>query len=196
MSVKSVIANINGANIQLHKQSDGSYTGAIRAPVIAGQYGLTVTAQDEAGNESSYKTILEVIKWKPPKVYWVETDRFNIVDYNRIKGNLEHLHEKACELYGDFFVENMGPDKLSYSEWFRASECNKFENNLDAINDAVFTQDFGKKVQFYENQPFIMWHELNRIEGACLEIFRLLTEQKMNKPRLSLHFGNRKGVRI
>ena len=33
--------------------------------------------------------------WINPKTDWTKNDRFNYSDYNRIKNNLNYLHEKT-----------------------------------------------------------------------------------------------------
>ena len=60
------------------------------------------------------------MSWQQPKTNWTVMDRFNIGDYNRIRGNLAYLHAKAQELYHAFSVTDMGEDKADYSEYFYA----------------------------------------------------------------------------
>lgn len=133
--------------------------------------------------------------WTTPKTDWKSTDRFNISDYNRIKGNLEYLHEFAEELYLSFSTEDMGDNKESYADYFYADEFNLFENNLKILNQNIFTQDFGIAQKFYDNGPFIQYGELNRIESATLSMYNLLTIQKKNLPRMAFRLGNAKGVK-
>lgn len=135
------------------------------------------------------------MSWQEPRV-WAADDRFNISDYNRIKGNLEYLHEKAEELYHIFQISNMGSDKADYSAYFYASEFNAFEQNLDTINQNIFSQDFGVRQTFYDNGPFIQWEELNRIEDAILSMYQLLERQETVLRRLSFRLGNMKGVAV
>lgn len=140
----------------------------------------------------------KVIKmaWTTPKTDWKSTDRFNISDYNRIKGNLEYLHEFAEELYLPFSTEDMGDNKESYADYFYADEFNLFEDNLKILNQNIFTQNFGIAQKFYDNGPFIQYGELNRIESATLSMYDLLTVQKKNLPRMAFRLGNAKGGKI
>lgn len=135
------------------------------------------------------------MSWQEPRV-WAADDRFNISDYNRIKGNLEYLHEKAEELYHTFQISNMGSDKADYSAYFYASEFNTFEQNIDTINQNIFSQDFGVRQTFYDNGSFIQWEELNRIEAAILSMYQLLERQETVLRRLSFRLGNMKGVAV
>ena len=43
--------------------------------------------------------------------------------------------------------------------------------NLEHICQGTFPFDIGEKQMFYDNQPFIDWRELNRIEEACRLIY-------------------------
>lgn len=134
--------------------------------------------------------------WIEPKTNWVSTDRFNIEDYNRIKGNIEYLHERAEKLYRAFGIQNMGEDKADYSAFFYANEFNLFEQDLAIINQSIFTQDLGVSQTFYDNGPFIQWDELNRIESATVAMLELLNRQRAGLRRLSFQLGNMKGVKI
>ena len=105
--------------------------------------------------------------WQQPKTDWQASDYFNIEDYNRIKGNLNEIRQQALTLWPDFTFEDMGDDKNYTDYGFYADELNRFEANVENICDGVFPFKVGDRKTFYENQPFIDWKELNRIEEAC-----------------------------
>lgn len=134
--------------------------------------------------------------WLTPKTDWIITDRFNIQDYNRIKGNLEFLHERAERLHHKFPIRGMGSDKADYSVFFYADEFNLFEENLDIINQSVFMKNYGQSQSFFDNGPFIRWDELNRIESAVLEMNSILDRQEAGLKRLAFRLGNIKGVAV
>ncbi len=52
------------------------------------------------------------------KTNWTINDRFNYVDYNRIKNNLTYLYELAQEVYKQFSIVDMGADIEDYTGWF------------------------------------------------------------------------------
>lgn len=137
-----------------------------------------------------------VMAWIDPKTNWASTDRFNIEDYNRIKGNLEYVYEKAVEISAIFSIQDMGNEKTGYADFFYASEFNLFEQNLATINQNIFTQDYGVAQTFYDNGPFIQWEELNRIESATLSMLEILNRQKAGLRKLSFRLGNMKGVKV
>ena len=109
--------------------------------------------------------------WQQPKTDWTAEDFFNIEDYNRIKGNLNEIRQQALLLWPDFEFEEMGEDKTYQDYGFYADEINRFEANVDHICDGTFPFSVGERQTFYENQPFIDWKELNRIEEACRLIY-------------------------
>ena len=133
--------------------------------------------------------------WQEPKTDWEAGDYFNVADYNRIKGNLNALRELAISLYPSFEIEDMGADK-NYSDYgFYADEINRFEANIDHIRSGTYPFSTGVRKTFYENQPFIDWKELNRIEGACLLIYNNLIGQREGRARLPYQLGRRREPR-
>lgn len=109
--------------------------------------------------------------WQQPKTNWKESDFFNIEDYNRIKANLSEIRSQALILWPDFVFEEMGPDKSYQDYGFHADEINRLEANVDHICAGTFPFAVGPRQTFYDNQPFIDWRELNRIEEACRLIY-------------------------
>nr|DAZ67287.1 MAG TPA: hypothetical protein [Caudoviricetes sp.] len=105
--------------------------------------------------------------WQQPKTDWRENDFFNIQDYNRIKGNLIEIRSQAFTLWPDFDFEDMGEDKTYQDYGFHADEINRFEANIDHVCAGTYPFAVGNRKTFYDNQPFIDWRELNRIEEAC-----------------------------
>ena len=123
------------------------------------------------------------MSWETPKIDWTGADRFDAPNYNRIKNNLDFLHDMAQTLYRDFFIEDMGPDK-DYSSFYFADEINRLADNLELVNSAVYPLDIGEKTVYVQNQAFIGYADLNRLESAILKIYVLLQEQKENNVRL------------
>lgn len=179
------------------KESNSVYTGELTAPIDSGSYPVTVSAYDDSGNVTvDNSTVAEVTLWHTPKTNWKATDRFNYVDYNRIKNNLTYLHELAQEVYKQFQIADMGEDITDYTGWFTAAAFNTFENNLETINKNIFTQDYGVSQRFFDNGAFIQWQELNRIESATLQMNDLLERQKATLRKLPFRLGAFREVRI
>lgn len=109
--------------------------------------------------------------WQQPKTNWQEGEFFNIEDYNRIKGNLNEIRAQALILWPDFSWYEMGNDKTYLDYGFYADEINNFEENIEHICNGVYAFQVGEKKIFYDNQKFIDWAELNRIEEACRLIY-------------------------
>lgn len=123
--------------------------------------------------------------WQTPKTDWEAGEYFNIGDYNRIKGNLTAIRELAQSFYPNRIpFEEMGEDKRYEDYGFYADELNRFEANLDHICAGTYPFAIGVRQTFYDNQPFIDWKELNRIEQACLLLYGNLNGQKNGRSRL------------
>jgi len=110
--------------------------------------------------------------WIQPKTNWSEKDYFNIEDYNRIKNNINEIRSQAILLWADFSIEDMGADKTYHDYGFYADEINKFENNIEHLKNGIYSFQTGEKQTFYDNQLFINYQELNRIEKACLIMYQ------------------------
>lgn len=113
--------------------------------------------------------------WQQPKTDWKADDFFNIEDYNRIKENLNEIRTLALTLWPDFSFEEMGNDKTYADYGFHADEINRFEENVSNICAGTYPFSVGEQRTFYDNQPFIDWQELNRIESACLLMYENMT---------------------
>jgi len=123
--------------------------------------------------------------WQTPKTTWKEGDFFNIEDYNRIKGNINEIRSQALLLWPDFTFEEMGADKTYEDYGFYANEINRFEANLDYICAGTYAFKIGSRQTFYDNQLFIDWQELNRIEEACRLIYSNIQSRYNGRKTLS-----------
>ncbi|MDO4327136.1 MAG: hypothetical protein Q4E24_14070 [bacterium] len=127
--------------------------------------------------------------WQEPKTDWQETDFFNIEDYNRIKGNLNEIRRQALLLWPDFDFDEMGADKTYQDYGFYADEINCFEANVEHICVGIFPFVVGERQTFYDNQPFIDWKELNRIEEACRLIYSNIKSRIEGRKTLAFPLG-------
>lgn len=134
--------------------------------------------------------------WSEPKTNWVQSDRFNFSDYNRIKNNIAYLKERAIEIYLDFPFEDMGADKVSYADYPYADEFTKLESNLERIKVNTFRFDDSESKTWSENQRTPSYEDFNRIEMACLKFYKGLEGVKANKGKLSLRLGSGKFVKL
>ena len=201
MAVTKATAQL-GTNIKdMQSFSDKRYEASLTSPVLSGDYSVEIKAYDDAGNvsvanaETNPELTVEVTKWHTPKTNWTINDRFNFVDYNRIKNNLEYLHEKAYKLWKPFEIEDMGEDIFDYVTAWKAKYFNAWEKNLDIVNNVILTRDYGFSQTFYENGVFIQWNELNRIESAILSMKDILDRQKLGLRKLSFRLGDFKEVK-
>ncbi len=195
MAIENVSVTVADETEEL-SQDGNIYSGEIEAPQESGIYSVSVSAYDEVGNVSVSETYVDVSLWHPPKTDWAQTDRFNFKDYNRIKNNIEYLHQKAVSLWKPFNIEDMGENIYDYTSAWDAEKFNIFERNLEVINNNIFSQYYGYMQTFFYNGPFIKADELNRIESAILSMNDILERQKQGIRRLSFRLGTFKGVKI
>lgn len=133
--------------------------------------------------------------WQLPKTDWQQGEFFNIDDYNRIKNNLNEIRSQALTLWPNFVFDGMGADKTYQDYGFYADEINRFESNIDNICAGTFPFPVGTRKTFYDNQPFIDWGELNRIERACLKIHENIMGGRSGIQRLIFTLGTRRAIK-
>ena len=139
--------------------------------------------------------------WQTPKTDWYGKviegvyvgDRFNAVDYNRIKNNLIYLRDLAITVYEGFNIETVSNDKTT-ADFFYADEINAMERNLDTINNNTLKRNYGTRVTFSANGNTPVYTELNRLESAILDLYDRLSNQSEGRRTLTFNFGMKGGL--
>lgn len=140
--------------------------------------------------------------WTTPKTNWYGAndesgvyhgDRFNAVDFNRIKNNLAYLRELAIMMYAEFSIVSLGADRTT-SSYFYADEINQLEQNLVAINANTLKRSYGSSPTYNDNGKTMDFRELNRLEGAILDLYDKLTNQSNGRRTLEWNFGMKGGL--
>lgn len=135
--------------------------------------------------------------WETPKTNWqgyVDNngnyigDRFNAGDFNRIKNNLEYLKELAIKLYDSFSIVSLGADKTP-ADYFYADEINALEENLNTINKNTLNMSYGTSPVYNDNGNTMDFIELNRLEGAILDLYDKLTNKSNGRRMFTWNFG-------
>lgn len=135
--------------------------------------------------------------WETPKTNWqgyVDNngnyigDRFNAGDFNRIKNNLEYLRDLAIKLYDSFSIVSLGADKTP-ADYFYADEINALEENLNTINKNTLNMSYGTSPVYNDNGNTMDFIELNRLEGAILDLYDKLTNKSNGRRMFTWNFG-------
>lgn len=134
--------------------------------------------------------------WTTPKTDWhgEETDGvysgdyFNASDFNRIKNNLDYLRELAVKMYDSFTIQSLGDDR-SEKDYFYADEINKLEDNLKTINNNTLKRSYGMAPTYADNGNTMDFKELNRLEGAILDLYNKLTNEHDGRRMFTWNFG-------
>lgn len=139
--------------------------------------------------------------WSTPKTDWNgETvdgvyigDRFNAVDFNRIKNNLEYLRELAIKMYEEFSIRSLGSDRTP-KDFFYADEINALEDNLKTINNNSLKRSYGNVPVYVDNGNTMDFKELNRLESAILDLYEKLTNEYEGRRMFTWNFGMKGGL--
>lgn len=139
--------------------------------------------------------------WQTPKTDWhggvdangvYEGDRFNAVDFNRIKNNLQYLRDMAIKLYQEFTIPSLGVDRTP-RDYFYADEINQMEANLNTINANTLKLSYGASPVYIENGNTMDFAELNRLEGAILDLYDKLNNETNGRRMFTWNFGMKGG---
>lgn len=139
--------------------------------------------------------------WVTPKTDWygytdadgVYTgDRFNAADFNRIKNNLQFLRDLAITMYSTFSIVSLGSDRTP-ADYFYADEINQLEANLNTINTNTLRRSYGSTPSYNDNGNTMDFNELNRLEGAILDLYDRLSNQSEGRRMFTWNFGTKGG---
>ena len=131
--------------------------------------------------------------WVTPKTDWNAESRFNAADFNRIKNNLQYLRDLAITMYDEFDIVSIGGDRTP-RDYFYADEINQLEENLVTINDNTLRRSYGESPLYNDNGKTMDFVELNRLEGASLDIYDRLINESEGRRMFIWNFGMKGGV--
>ena len=131
--------------------------------------------------------------WTTPKTNWAKPtydalgnytgEYFNVADYNRISGNLEHLKSMAVALYLPFPWTVMAAATLE--SYGYATYFDNIEKNIEAIAANCYRPPgMAATRQWYGNQNAPTWEDFNRMESTILLFYDIFTRQAANKRKL------------
>lgn len=139
--------------------------------------------------------------WTTPKTNWNGDsaadgtyigDRFNAVDFNRIKNNLDYLRELAIKMYDEFVIHALGSDRTP-ADYFYADEINQLEENLNTINRNTLRRSYGTAPTYVDNGNTMDFVELNRLESAILDLYDRLSNESEGRRMFTWNFGMKGG---
>ncbi|MDM8200815.1 hypothetical protein [Allofournierella massiliensis] len=126
--------------------------------------------------------------WQTPKISWTESDAFRLdPDYERIRGNLLYLRQRAAAItrrpdYGE--MSSYTADGLPLADFF-----NRVEENLAALADAVQPRPEYSTRSFSPGSLVWDWRDLERIEGMLLQVCNDLNAIESGQQKLAFCLG-------
>ena len=87
----------------------------------------------------------------------------------------------------------MGNDRTE-KDYFYADEINQLEANLNTINNNTLKLSYGTAPTYVENGNTMDFSELNRLEGAILDLYDKLTNQSEGRRMFQWNFGIKEGL--
>ena len=126
--------------------------------------------------------------WQTPKISWTESDAFRLdPDYERIRGNLLYLRQRAAAItrrpdYGE--MSSYTADGLPLADFF-----NRVEENLAALADVVQPRPEYSTRSFSPGSLVWDWRDLERIEGMLLQIYNDLNAIENGQQKLAFCLG-------
>ena len=139
--------------------------------------------------------------WTTPKTDWYGAvdangvysgDRFNAEDFNRIKNNLQCLRDLAGKIYEEFDIDSVCDDK-TVTDYFYADEINQLEENLNTINSHTMNLSYGATPVYMDYGNIMDFTELNRLEGATLDLYEKIKNRIEGRRMFQWNFGIKGG---
>lgn len=126
--------------------------------------------------------------WQTPKTTWAEQDPFCLdPDYERIRGNLLYLRQRAAAITqkpGYSRMQDYAVDGVPLAEFF-----NRVEENLAALAAAVQPRPEYATRTFVPSDLVWDWRDLERIEGMLLQIYNDLNAIENGQQKLAFCLG-------
>ena len=135
------------------------------------------------------------MEWIEPKTDWTSESYFNADDYNRITCNITYLYGLSSTLFIGVDSSVIGEEKNVYSLIY-AREINEIEEKLSELNSLTYNLNIGQQMEYMDNGRTMDYNELNRIEEACLKIYKTMVSHKDSLKRLSFVLGGQKGFKV
>ena len=87
---------------------------------------------------------------------------------------------------------SLGADRTP-RDYFYADEINQLEANLMTINDKTLKRTYGDSPSYIDNGNTMDFNELNRLEGAILDLYDRLQNQADGRRMFTWNFGMKGG---
>lgn len=127
--------------------------------------------------------------WQEPKTTWKNNDYFNLSpDYQRIKGNIEYLHELSLKLFKTYIIYNLNTYQIT--DFPKADFFNNIVYDVDMINRNTVNVNCSQMRSYTPNGLIWTYDDLNIIEKNIALLYNELKIKRYdNIPKLSFTLG-------
>ena len=140
---------------------------------------------------------MDALAWIDPKTNYINSDKFNAEDFNRIIGNIKELAGKAARLKKKpDIIDQEEKDAVNYTSLIYADDFNSVIKNINTINAAAYDIALEAMVTYKDGGKTPMAAELNTIEGNIEKMAKNINANYANMEKLEFNLGNYKGIRI
>lgn len=127
--------------------------------------------------------------WQTPKTTWENNEVFEVaLDYERIRGNINYLHELAEQLYPPFSLDTMADAPATgfpYPNWLNTV----VDNTGKLARETLTPSDFLEMARYKGNAPGWDADDLNRIESNHQLLYGIFKGTIELLPKLSFEIG-------
>lgn len=130
--------------------------------------------------------------WQEPKTTWKNNDFFNLSpDYQRIKGNIEYLHELSLKMFNHYSIYALGTYVVN--DFPKVDFFNNIVYDIDMINNNTIGPDnplYATMRSYTPNGKIWTYEDLNIIENNIAMLYNELKVKRYdNIPKLSFTLG-------
>lgn len=127
--------------------------------------------------------------WTTPKTNWINGEYFNLTpDYDRIKGNIEHLIALSAEIYTPYPTTPL--ESPTIADYPTASFFNKVVDDTKAILDNCYSPIGTREMRNYvANGEAWNADDLNAIESNHLRLYQAFMGQIEGIPKVEFTLG-------
>jgi hypothetical protein len=106
--------------------------------------------------------------------------------------SVQFSYQLGGMLYDEFTLTSLGRDRTPV-DYFYADEINQLEKNLKTVSNHTLKMSYGNAPLFVDNGNTMTFADLNRLEGAILDLYNRMTNEFNGRRMFKWNFGMKGG---